>query len=334
LSFIHDNFKDWRAKVEAINIPAIKIVKDEGNSAVFVIEPFYPGYGTTVGNALRRVLLTSLPGAAATAFRISGVDHEFTTIDGVKEDVVEIMLNIKNLCFTMYEEGSVTASFKVSKAGAVTGHDLKLPSSVELVNPDQLIATLTANRPFEGEVRIERGRGYLLSEEIDDKEFAIGTIAIDAVFSPVRRCSIQVESTRVGERVDYDKLTIEVETDDTITPREAIKQSADILLAQFGTLTETPIPVNKPEEVSEAPAEEPAGEEETSAAKGNDPKNFSVEEINLSIRTTNALVQNGVKKVKDILGASRKGLLEMKGVGERAVTEIADKMDELGLEFN
>ena len=319
--------------MEAINIPAIKIVKDEGNSAVFVIEPFYPGYGTTVGNSLRRVLLTSLPGAAATAFRISGVDHEFTTIDGVKEDVVEIMLNIKNLRFNMHEEGPVTASFKVSKAGEVTGQDLKLSSSVELINPDQHIATITTNRPFEGEVRIERGRGYLLSDEIDDKEFAIGTIAIDAVFSPVRRCSIQVENTRVGERVDYDKLTIEVETDGAITPREAIKQSADILLAQFATLTETPIPVNKPEEISEAPAEEETPEE-APAAKGNDPKGFSVEEINLSIRTTNALVQNGIKKVKDILSAGRKGLLEMNGVGERAVTEIADKMDELGLEFN
>ena len=320
--------------MESINIPAIKIVKDEGNSAVFVIEPFYPGYGTTVGNSLRRVSLTSLPGAAATAFRITGVDHEFTTIDGVKEDVVEIMLNIKNLCFAMHEEGPVTASFKVNKAGAVTGHDIKLPSSVELVNPDQHIATLTTNRPFEGEVRIERGRGYLLSEEIDDKEFAIGTIAIDAVFSPVRRCSIQVENTRVGERVDYDKLTIEIETDGTITPREAIKQSADILLSQFATLTETPVPVTKPEDVAETVPDEATGEEEAPAPKGNDPKGFSVEEINLSIRTTNALVQNGIKKVKDILSAGRKGLLEMKGVGERAVTEIADKMDELGLEFN
>ncbi|MBN2585430.1 DNA-directed RNA polymerase subunit alpha [Patescibacteria group bacterium] len=319
--------------MEAINIPAIKIVKDEGSSAVFVIEPFYPGYGTTVGNALRRVLLTSLPGAAATAFRVTGIDHEFTTLDGVKEDAVEIMLNIKNLRFAMHEEGPVTASFKVSKAGAVTGKDLKLPSSVELVNPEQHIATLTTNRPFEGEVRIERGRGYLLSGEIDDREFAIGTIAIDAVFSPVRRCSIQVESTRVGERVDYDKLTIEVETDGTVTPREAIKQSADILLAQFGTLTETPVPVSKPEEVIETPSEETA-EAEAPDAKNNDPKGFSVEEINLSIRTTNALVQNGLKKVKDILSAGRKGLLEMKGVGERAVTEIADKMDELGLEFN
>lgn len=319
--------------MESINIPAIKIVKDEGNNAVFVIEPFYPGYGTTVGNALRRVLLTSLPGAAATAFRISGIDHEFTTIDGVKEDVVEIMLNIKGLRFLMHEEGPVTASFKVSKAGVVTGKDLKFPSSVELINPDQHIAKLTANRPFEGEIRIERGRGYVLSDEIDDKEFAIGTIAIDAVFSPIRRCSIQVENTRVGERVDYDRLTIEVETDGTLSPREAIRQATDILLTQLNVLTETPVPVGGREEAAAAPIEEESAEEPVEP-KSNEPKNFSVEEINLSIRTTNALVQNGVKKVKDILAAGRKGLLEMKGVGERAVTEIADKMDELGLEFS
>lgn len=316
--------------MEAINIPEVKLAKEDGNSAVFVVEPFYPGYGTTVGNALRRVLLTSLPGTAATAFRIIGIDHEFTTIEGIKEDVVEIMLNIKGLRFTLHEEGPVTVILKATKKGPVTGHDIKLPSSIELVNPDQHIATLSSQATFEAEIQIERGRGYLLSEAIAGKELPIGMIAIDAVFSPVRRCSIQVENTRVGERVDYDKLTLEIETNGTITPQVALEQAAAILLEQLGAFAGSQAPSVTVQEISE---EEPETEAQPQPGTGS-PRDFSVEEINLSIRTTNALTQNGVKKVKDILAIGREGLLEMKGVGERAVTEIADKMEELGLEFN
>ncbi|OGB74488.1 DNA-directed RNA polymerase subunit alpha [candidate division Kazan bacterium RBG_13_50_9] len=318
--------------MEVINIPKVKLEKEADNSAVFVIEPFYPGYGTTVGNALRRVLLTSLPGAAATAFRIVGVDHEFTTIEGIREDLVEVMLNIKGLHFILYEAGPVTVTLKATKSGPVTGRDIKLPSSVELVNLDHHIATISGKTSLEAEIRIERGRGYILSHEIDSREFAIGMIAIDAAFSPVRRCSIQVENTRVGERVDYDKLTLELETDGTITPRDAIKQASEILLEQFSIFGgEVPSAVELATEARPSTAVEESGGVEQDITN---PKNFSVEEINLSIRTTNALTQNGVKKVKDILAAGREGLLEMKGVGERAVSEIADKMDELGLEFN
>lgn len=314
--------------MEIINIPVIKLEAEAGNRAVFVIEPFYPGYGITVGNAIRRVLLTSLPGAAATAFKISGIDHEFTTIDGIKEDAVEIMLNIKGLRFSLHEDGPVTVSLKANKAGVVTGKDIKLPSSVELANPDHHIATITSKTSLEMDIRVEKGRGYVLSEEIDNREFSIGTIAIDAVFSPVKRTSIQVENTRVGEKVDYDKLTLEIETDGTMVPRDALRQAADILLEQFNVFT------NKPE-VKEVPQVTTATED-----KGNEavkevsrPQDFTIEEINLSIRTTNALSQNGIKKVKQIIALGRSGLLEMKGVGERAITEIADKLDELGLEF-
>jgi len=313
--------------VETINIPVVKLESESNNQAIFIVEPFYPGYGVTVGNALRRVLLTSLPGAAATAFKVSGVDHEFTTIDGIKEDAVEIMLNIKGLRFLLHEEGPVTVSLKANKTGAVTGKDIKLPSSVELANPDHHIATITSKSPLEMDLRIERGRGYVLSEEIDNREFSIGTIAIDAVFSPIRRCSIQVENTRVGERVDFDKLTLEIETDGTIAPKEALKQAADILLEQFGVFTVQPVEKEEPKK-EETTEEEPETTKETA-----DPKNFTIEEINLSIRTTNALMQNGIKKVKQLLSLGRMGLLDMKGVGERAVTEIADKLDELGLEF-
>lgn len=310
-------------------MPVIKLDAKSGNRAVFVIEPFYPGYGITVGNAIRRVLLTSLPGAAATAFKISGIDHEFTTIEGIKEDAVEIMLNIKGLRFLLHEDGPVTVTLKASKPGVVTGKDIKLPSSVELANPEHHIATITSKASLEMDIRIERGRGYVLSEEIDNREFSIGTIAIDAVFSPIRRSSIQVENTRVGDRVDYDKLTLEIETDGTMTPRDALRQAADILLEQFNVFTNQPT-VKEIPQVVEVKGEAGAEEATKEIIK---PQDFTIEEINLSIRTTNALMQNGVKKVKQIIALGRQGLLEMKGVGERAVTEIADKLDELGLEF-
>jgi len=317
--------------VEAINLPEIKLVKEDGNKAIFVIEPFYPGYGTTVGNALRRVLLTSLPGVAVTAFKIAGVDHEFTTIEGVKEDVVEIMLNLKGLRFIMHEEGPILLSLK-SKTGEITGQDIVLPSSVELVNSEHHIATLSGRNDLEIDIRIEKGRGYVPSEAIDDREFIIGMIAVDAIFSPIQRCSFAIENTRVGERVDYDKLTLEIATDGTISCRDALKIAADILLNQFNIFrVEVPMPII-PVEVEEEPIEN-LNEEEGDSGK-TDPRNFSVEEINLSVRTTNALVQNGIKTIKDIIATGRDSLLEMKGLGERALIEIADKLDELGLEFN
>lgn len=318
--------------MEAINLPEIKLVKEEGNSALFVMEPFYPGYGTTVGNALRRVLLTSLPGAAVTAFKISGVDHEFTTIEGIKEDLVEIMLNLKGLRFVMHEEGPVVVTLK-AKSGEITGKDIGLPSSVELINPDHYLATLTGKDNLEMDIRLERGRGYVPSEAIDDREFVIGMIAVDAVFSPIKRCSFAVENTRVGERVDYDRVTLEIETDGSISCQDALKIAADILLEQFNIFhvdVQPPV-VAMPQIEVTSPETMEATEGDTGKAN---PENFSVEEINLSVRTTNALVQNNVKTVKDIIAIGRDGLFEMKGLGERALTEIADKLDELSLEFN
>ena len=317
--------------MEAINIPSVKLEKEEGHNALFIVEPFYPGYGTTIGNAIRRVLLTSLPGTAVTAFRVVGIDHEFTTIEGVTEDVREIMLNIKGVRFALHEEGPVTVKLKAKKSGPVTGKDIEVPSSVELTNPDHHIATISGKANLEMEITVERGRGYMLSEEMDNKEFAIGTIAVDAAFSPVKRCSIKVQNTRVGDRVDYDKLTLEVETDGTITPKEALQRTSDILANQLSAFTEK----EAPSAVKEKNAKKEAVKEESASKKkdDSDPKNFSIEEINLSLRTTNALNLNNIKKIKDILSVGREGLLEMKGVGERAVTEIADKMDELGLEF-
>ncbi len=316
--------------MESINIPLVKLDTEDGNKAVFLIQPFYPGYGTTVGNALRRVLLTSLPGAAISAFKVFGADHEFSTVEGIKEDIVEIMLNLKGLRFILHQEEPIIIKLKANKAGDVTGKNIKLSGALELVNPEHHIATITGKNNLEMEIQVERGRGYILSDNSKNKDLPVGMISVDSVFSPVGRCSIKVQNTRVGDRVDYDKLTLELETDGTITPQDALKQASQILLDQFSIFGAE---VSKPEEIVEEPKKEKAEEKTEGKSKANDAKNLSIDEINLSIRTNNALTQNNIKKIKDILSVGRQGLLEMKGVGERAVTEIDAKLEDLDLEL-
>lgn len=316
--------------MESINIPEVKLDTEDGNQATFVIQPFYPGYGTTVGNALRRVLLTSLPGAAVSAFKISGADHEFSTVKGVTEDIVEIMLNLKGLRFILHKEEPVIVKLKSTKSGDITGKNIELSGELELVNPDHHIATITGKHNLEMEIQVERGRGYILGDNSKNKDLPIGMISVDSVFSPVGRCSIKVQDTRVGDRVDYDKLTLELETDGTITPQDALKQASQVLLDQFSIFgAEVSAPVEIKEEVKKDKPES----KEDAKSKSDDAKNLTIDEINLSIRTNNALTQNNIKKIKDILNIGRQGLLEMKGVGDRAVTEIDDKLEDLGLEF-
>jgi len=303
-----------------INVPNIKIQEKADNRTVFVIEPFFPGYGTTVGNALRRVLLGSLPGAAITAVKIVGVEHEFSPIPGVKEDAITVVLNLKRLRFELHEDGPVTIKLKVTKAGPVKASDFNLPSSVELINGDEIIATVADKGKLEIEIQVGRGRGYLPSEEIDDRNFTIGTIAIDAAFSPVERVSFKVEPTRVGEMINYDRLIIDILTDGTVTPDEALKQSAQILVDQLVIFGATPSDIEVP--VS-------AGEE----GEGEGRKDFEVDELNLSARTTNALTNNGINQVSDILSLGPEKLQEMKGLGAKAIDEITTKLNELNIKF-
>ncbi len=303
-----------------INVPNIKIQEKADNRTVFVIEPFFPGYGTTVGNALRRVLLGSLPGAAITAVKIIGVEHEFSPIPGVKEDAVTVVLNLKRLRFQLHEDGPVTTKLKVTKAGPVKASDFNLPSSVELINGDEIIATVADKGKLEMEIQVGRGRGYMPSEEIDDKNFTIGTIAIDAAFSPVERVSFKVEPTRVGEMINYDRLIIDILTDGTVTPDEALKQSAQILVDQLVIFGATPSDIEVPVSV---------GEEEDGEGR----KDFEVDELNLSARTTNALTNNSINKVSDILAVGPEKLQEMKGLGAKAIDEITTKLNELNIKF-
>ncbi len=229
----------------------------------FEIGGCYPGYGSTLGNALRRVLLSSLPGAAVRSVKIKGVSHEFSTIPGVMEDVVQIILNLKQVRFRSHSEEAVTVTLKSKGEGVVTGKDIKCPASVEVATPDQVIATISDKKTeLEMEIVVDRGLGYVAAESREDEEREIGEIAIDAIYTPVKRVNYEVENMRVGKRTDYDKITLEVMTDGTLSPEEAFRQSVAILVEQFSVLLS-----DKEAPVSVASAEEESAETKPKKAK-------------------------------------------------------------------
>ncbi len=296
----------------------------QGKVAVFEIEALYPGYGVTIGNSLRRVLLASLQGAAVTQVKIKGVPHEFSTIPGVLEDAIMILLNIKNLRFKIFEGESQKVQLKVKKEGEVKGSDFKCPSQIKLVNPDLHIATITDKKTeLEIELNIEKGIGYVQKDQIKKGKPEIGAIAVDAIFTPIRNVNFQVENMRVGDRTDFDKLSLEIETDGTISPEEAFYEACDILIKHFNIIFSGKA-VDEPEEQKTPKA---VGDGETDATK------IVVEDLKLTGRTLNALVNNGIKTVGGVVRKSEKGLAELEGMGEKAISEIKRKLKKLGLEL-
>jgi DNA-directed RNA polymerase subunit alpha len=218
-----------------------KVIQKKQNKAVFEIEGLYPGYGVTIGNSLRRVLLSSLQGVAVTEVKIKGVSHEFSTIPGVLEDVLMVLLNIKNLRFKIYEGETYKIELKVKGEKEVTGADFKTPSQVKLVNPDIHIATITDKKiELEIEIQIEKGIGYVPKDQRKIKKSEIGVIGLDAIFTPIKNVNFQVENMRVGDRTDFDKLSLEIETDGAITPEEAFFESCDILIKHFNIIFSAP----------------------------------------------------------------------------------------------
>ncbi len=301
-----------------IQLPELKTVNEDGNKATFAIEPLHSGYGMTLGNSLRRVILSSLSGAAVTAVKIDTVAHEFSTIAGVKEDVVEIILNLKRLRFRVYSEEPQYLMLTASGQGEVTAASIKTTSDVEIVNPEQIIATLdTAKTKIGMEIKVEKGRGYVPVESREAEKLEVGMIAVDALYSPVQRVRYNVENTRVGQMTDLDRLIMEIETDGTITPQDAIRQAAELLVEHFHVIAGNPVGAV----AAVAAAEERT---ETGASK------ISIEEINLTPRTTNALINNEIKSVKDLLKLSDQELRELKGFGSKAYEEVKDKIAELG----
>lgn len=299
-----------------IHLPEIKVLKSEGNTATFAIEPLSPGYGMTLGNSLRRVIYSSLPGAAITAVKIEGVSHEFSTIKDVKEDVVDIILNLKQLCVKSFSDDIVALKLVANGEGVVTAAKFEKNADVEIANPELVIATLdNKNAKLEMEIFIEKGRGYVPVEKRDGGKLGVGVIAVDALFSPIRRVRYTVENTRVGQMTNLDRLIIEVETNGVIEPTEAISQAAEILVDHFLVLSGKE--VAKVKECAEAVSNEEGGD-------------ILIEEVNLSPRTTNALLNNDIKTVADILKLSDGELKTLKGFGSKAYDEVKEKLTELG----
>ncbi|MBW3538380.1 DNA-directed RNA polymerase subunit alpha [Candidatus Parcubacteria bacterium] len=300
-----------------IQSPELKQIKEEGNRASFAIEPLYSGYGMTLGNSLRRVILSSLGGAAVTAVKIDNVAHEFSTIQGVKEDVVEILLNLKRLRLRVYSDEPQFLTLAKSGKGLVTAADIKTTADVEIVNPDHLIATLDDAKAKLGmEIRVEKGRGYVPVEQREGEKLEVGMIAVDALYSPVQRVRFNVENTRVGQVTDLDRLVMEIETDGSIAPVDAISQAAQVLVDHFMVVAGNSVPLSAPAMSSDRA--------EAGASK------IMIEEVNFSPRTTNALLNNDIKTMKDLLRLSDSDLRELKGFGAKAYAEVKDKITELG----
>ena len=310
-----------------------KIIQKKGNFAIFEIEGLWPGYGVTLGNSLRRVLLSSLRGAAITQVKIKGVPHEFSTIPGVMEDVINILLNLKQLRFKLFGEEPQKATLSVKGKKEVKGEDFKLPSQLELVNKDAHVATLTdKSAELEMEITVEKGWGYEPAERRKKGKLEIGVIALDAIFTPVRKVAYRVENMRVGERTDFDRLFIELETDGTLTPEEALSQACEILISHFSLFKNTFQPKEK--QVSEIEKEAKKEEKEEEEKKEEKEINkIKIEDLNFSTRTFNALIKNQIKTVGGILKKGEEGLLKLEGLGEKGVKEIKQKLKKLGVEL-
>lgn len=298
-----------------------RIVSEEGVQGIYEIDSLYPGYGHTLGNSLRRIILSSLPGASITQVKIEGVPHEFATVEGMRETVMEMLLNLKRVQFVLHGDEPQTITLS-SKGGEVTAKDFKLPSQVEIQNPDQHIADLAGKAGLELEATIDRGLGYVPREVLTKDKVNIGTIALDATFTPIRRVNYEVENMRVGDRTDFNRLRLFIETNNTITPRQALEKSIEIMIHQLkaviGFQESAPLPTS-----SGTSAGLSEGAADTSKTK--------VADLGLAPRVTSALEDAGIKTAAGLTRKTAAALKELDGVGDKAIEEIAKALAELGL---
>jgi len=303
---------------KAIYNPALANIEEHSDtSATFLIEPLHAGYGNTLGNSLRRVLLSSIRGGSVVAFRVEGATHEFTTIDGVKEDVVDIMLNLKGVRLRVHTDEPVELRLEKTGGGEVTAGDIQVTADVEVVNPDHVIATIDDPKgSIVMDLVVESGRGYRSIEDSSANRLHSDMIALDAMFSPVLRVRFKVSSTRVGRETNLDKLLVTIDTDGTLTPREAFEEAAAILVNQYTALAGSTSVVG----ADALTADDDAGDDESSTL---------IEDLNLSARTANALINNDVRTVHDLVVLSEQELKELKGFGAKAFEEVKEKLAEL-----
>jgi DNA-directed RNA polymerase subunit alpha len=291
--------------------------------AKFIAEPFEAGYGHTIGNSLRRVLLSSIEGSAISSIKIESVNHEFQSVDGVVEDVTDIVLNLKKILIVSEKREPVKLHLKVNREGAVTAADIQADSNIKIVNPDQLICTLDTKRTFEAEIEIKTGRGYCPGENNKKEDQAIGVIPIDSLFSPVRLVRYAVENTRVGQITDYDKLVLEVWTDGRITPDDALKQSASILKHHLDVFDRVSQEAYEFESVAAEVSEE--------QNKLRKLLNMSVNEIELSVRAANCLNNANITTVGELAMKTEQEMLKYRNFGKKSLNEIKEKLEALGL---
>lgn len=307
-----------------------KIVSEDGNKGVYEIDGFYPGYGFTIGNSLRRIILSSLPGAAITSIKINGVDHEFSSIKGVREDVILIMLNMKKLRVKLLSNEPQTLTLKKKGIGLVTAKDIEAPGQVEIVNPELEIATITdKDTELSIEMTVEQGLGFVSKDRVSKDRVDIGTIVLDANFTPIRRVSYEVENMRVGDRTDFNRLRISIETDGSITATEALVRSINIMIEQLQAITDF-----KPEkEVVEAQVFEAEESEEDKSMKKIDLESLKtrIEDLNLGARTLNALAGANIRTLGGLARKKEKDILEIEGLGAKGVAEIKRVLGENGI---
>jgi DNA-directed RNA polymerase subunit alpha len=299
--------------------PSVSVVPIDTRTARYVVEPLERGFGYTLGNCMRRVLLSSLQGAAATSIRIEGVQHEFTAIPGVREDVTDVVLNVKQLVFRSTGIGDdAVATLSVSGPKTVTGADLVVPSEFDLVNPEAVIVTLDKGAKLEMSMRIEVGRGYVSADRNKRSDDPLGVITVDSLFSPVVRCTYLVENTRVGQRTDYDKLTVEIETNGAVDPADAVARSAKIIndhMMLFEDQSEAELDVtfiDKP-------------------ADGAGPLDTPIEDLDLTVRSFNCLKRQGVNTIGQLAECTEADLLNIRNFGAKSIEEVKDKLQQMSL---
>ena len=307
-------------EIEKPRIETVELSEDNSYGK-FVVEPLERGYGTTLGNSLRRILLSSLPGFAATCVKIDGVSHEFSIIPGVKEDVTELILNIKGLVTKLHCEGPKVVYIEAEGEGEVKASDIKADSDVEILSPDLHIATLSVDAKLYMEITLNRGRGYVPSEKNKQTlQPVIGVIPVDSIYTPVSRVNYAVENTRVGQMTDYDKLTIELWTNKTINPKEALSLSAKIMSEHLNLFIDLSDEAKKPEIMIE--------KEETRKEKVLE---MTIEELDLSVRSFNCLKRAGINTVEDLINRTEEDMMKVRNLGRKSLEEVINKLNTLGL---
>ncbi|GMU74186.1 MAG: DNA-directed RNA polymerase subunit alpha [Candidatus Campbellbacteria bacterium] len=318
----------------AIHLPSQpKVVLEKDATGVYQIDGLYPGYGHTLGNSLRRIILSSIPGAAITAVKIEGVAHEFSTIEGVKEDVITLLLNLRQVRFQLNSEGPQTVTLSMKGPKKITAGDITVPGQMKVLNPDLYIAEVTSKKDIEVEMTVERGLGYVAKENIQKDRVEIGAIVLDAVFTPIRRATYEVENMRVGDRTDFNRLKVLIETDGTISPREVLERSIATMIHQLKAIVGF-----QEEDFEEAVVKEVRGEEgeaaEAVVPEGEDAKEFlktRIESLSLSTRTENALSGANIRTVGGLVRKKEADLLEVEGLGDKGLQEIRRALANYGI---